>query len=291
MAVGSRPSWLFHPAIDLPVPLFTIPSADIAREGYRMVKYSPSATGIRPISFTVQALDDFCDLDRSVLEIELRLSSPSTNGLVADANAASDADNTRFVYVVNNIGHSLFKQMNLRFNGALMSEQTDTYAYKAFIETVLNYNRQEGETLLAAQGWVNQMNVPARLQAAGVNDNLPTTAGWAHNVAQPLKTASVRFQGGNFLTFFVRPHLEAFHTGRLLTLGVEMVLELFCNAPEFFMFGTKTSGTGVKHMATVANTDVKATLHLCRVSLNATVYASLQAEQKTKRKTAKYPVV
>ena len=118
--------------------LFTIPSADIAREGYRMVKYSPSATGIRPITFTVQALDDFCDLDRtcSYLEIELRLSSPSTNGLVADANAASDADDTPFLYAVNNIGHSLFKQMNLRFKGALMSEQTDTYAYKAFIETV-----------------------------------------------------------------------------------------------------------------------------------------------------------
>ena len=93
------------------------------------------------------------------------------------------------------------------------------------------------------------------------------------------------------MAFIVRPHLEAFHTGRLLTPGVEMVLELFCNAPEFFMYGTKTSGTGVKHMVTLTNTDVKATLHLCRVSLNPTVYASLQAEQKTKRKTAKYPVV
>ena len=77
--------------------LFTIPSAEIAREGYRMVENSPSATGIRPITFTVQALDDFCDLDRSYLEIELRLSSLSTNGLVADANNASDADNTQFL--------------------------------------------------------------------------------------------------------------------------------------------------------------------------------------------------
>ena len=132
--------------------LFTIPSADIGREGYWMVKYSPSTTGIRPITFTVQALEDFCDLDRSYLEIELRLNSPSANSLVADANAASDADDTRFLYAVNNIGHSLFKQMNLQFNGALMSEQTDTYAYKAFIETVLNYSREEGETLLAVQG-------------------------------------------------------------------------------------------------------------------------------------------
>ena len=77
--------------------LFTIPTADLARQGYRMVKYSPSTTGIRPITFTVQALDDFCDLGRSYLELELRLNSGSTNGLVADVNAASDVDDTRFL--------------------------------------------------------------------------------------------------------------------------------------------------------------------------------------------------
>ena len=115
----------------------------------------------------------------------------------------------------------------------MMSEQTDTYAYKGFIETVLNYGREEGETLLAVQGWVNQLNVPQRLQAIGANNDIPTTAGCSHDAAQPLKTASVRFRGGNFLTFIIRPHLEAFHTGRLLTPGVEMVLELFCNTPSF----------------------------------------------------------
>ena len=118
-----------------------------------------------------------------------------------------------------------------------------------------------------------------------------TGRGWVHDAVQPLKTASVRFRGSNTVTFIVRPHLKAFHTGRLLTPGVEMVLELFCNASEFFIFGTKTSGTGLKHMVTLTIADVKATLHLCRVSLNSTVYASLQAERKIKRKTAKYPMV
>ena len=55
-----------------------------------------------------------------------------------DKYAASDGDNTRFVYVINNLGPTLFKQMNLRFNGTLMSKQTDMYAYNAFLETVLN---------------------------------------------------------------------------------------------------------------------------------------------------------
>ena len=243
------------------------------------------------VTFTVQGMDDFVDLDRSYLEIELRLRSSSTNGLVADGAGGSDANNTRFLYAVNNIGHSLFKQMNLRFNGALMSEQTDMYAYKAFIETILNYDRHEGDTLLAPQGWVNQLNVVPRLQAAGVNDDISTTAEWLHNSAQPLKTATVKFHSGQVVSLIVHPHLEAFHTGRLLVPGLEMVLELFCNSPDFFIFGTKTSGTGVKRMITLDQTDLKVTLHLCRVSLNPTVYAALQAERKTKRKTAKYPVV
>ena len=280
-----------HPSLIMSLEMFTVPSADVSREGYRMVTYSPSATRIRPVTFTVQGVDDFVDLDRSYLEIELRLRSPSVNGLGADANAASTANDTKFLYAVNNIGHSLFKQMNLRFNGALMSEQTDTYAYKAFIETVLNYNRQEGDTLLAPQGWVNQLDVVPRLEAAGVNDDKPTTPGWVHNAAQPLKTATVKFHGGNVVTLIVHPHLEAFHTGRLLVPGVEMVLELFCNSPDFFIFGTKTSGTGVKRMITLDQTDLKVTLHLCRVSLNPTVYAALQAERKSKRRSAKYPVV
>ena len=49
--------------------------------------------------------------------------------------------------------------MNLRFNSTLMSEQTDMYPYNAFLETLLNYNQDEGETLLAPQGWVNYLNV------------------------------------------------------------------------------------------------------------------------------------
>ena len=123
--------------------MFIVPTANVTVPGYRNMKYSPSSTGITPISFSIPALDDFVDLNRSFLEVELKLNSASTNGIVADPNTASDANNTRFVYVTNNLGHTLFKHMNLRFNGTLMREQTDTYAYNAFLETLLNYNRDE----------------------------------------------------------------------------------------------------------------------------------------------------
>ena len=53
------------------------------------------------------------------------------------------------------------------------------------------------------------------------------------------------------------PHLAAMRTGRLLAPRVEIILELFCNKPEFFPFGTKTSGAGVKNKVTLGKDDMK----------------------------------
>ena len=91
------------------------------------------------------------------------------NGIVADANAASGGNNTRFVYVTSNLGHTLFKPMNVRFNDTLMSEQL------ICMEALLNCTRDEGGTLLAPQGWVNYLNVTEHLTAAGADDDICTT--------------------------------------------------------------------------------------------------------------------
>ena len=78
------------------------------------------------------------DLGRSYLEVQLRLNSASTDGIVADDNEASDSTNTRLVYV----------------QWYWMSTQMNTNTYSAFLETLLNYNQDEGEALLAPQGWL-----------------------------------------------------------------------------------------------------------------------------------------
>ena len=49
--------------------------------------------------------------------------------------------------------------MKVSFNGVLMTEQSNAYHQKAYLETLQNYNRQEGEATLGAEGWVNELNV------------------------------------------------------------------------------------------------------------------------------------
>ena len=271
--------------------LFSVPSTDYTLQGYKMVPYHKLSASITPMKFSVQALEDYVDLNRSYFVIDLRLYSSSTNGIVADGNAASDGDDTRFVYAVNNLAHTIFKQINLRFNGTLMTEQTDTYAYSAFFQTLLNYNRDDGETLLQPQGWVNFLNVIPTLAAGGVNDDISTTAGYLHNNDNLLKTLTTPFRGNAVVRLIMRPYLPAFHTGKIMVPGVEMNFELHFNSPDFYTFSTLTSGTGVKRYVTLGEQDVDITLHLCRLNLNPDVYASLEGERKLNEEVAKYPVV
>ena len=113
--------------------------------------------------------------------MELRLHSTTTNDIVPDANLASDGNNTKFIYVTNNLGHTLFKQLNLHLKAILTSAQTNTYAYQALFENLLNYNRDEEEKLLAPQGWVNYLNVEEGLAKMGNDSDIITTVGWRHN--------------------------------------------------------------------------------------------------------------
>ena len=213
--------------------IFSVPSTDYNLQGYRMVPYHKLSSSITPMKFSVQALDDYVDLNRSYLVIDLRLYSSATNGIVADANSASDGDNTKFVYAVNNLAHTIFKQINLWFNGTLMTEQTDTYAYSAFFQTLLNYHRDDGETLLQPQGWVNFLNVIPTLAATGVNDDISTTAGYLHNNDNLLKTLTTPFRGNAVVRLIMRPYLPAFHTGKVMVPVVEMNFELHFNSPDF----------------------------------------------------------
>ena len=86
----------------------------------------------------------------------------------------------------------------------------------------------------------------------------------------------------------VHPHLGAFRTGRLLVPWVEIKLELFCNTPEFFMFGTTIAA---KRLVTLKAEDLKVKLYLCHVSFNTNVYNELKEKREAHGHPARYPVV
>ena len=53
--------------------------------------------------------------------MKIRLNTTGTGGISSGEGAASDANISKYVYCVNNFGHTLFNQMNVHFNGVLMT--------------------------------------------------------------------------------------------------------------------------------------------------------------------------
>ena len=87
------------------------------------------------------------------------------------------------LWPVNNLAQTLFEQVSVRLNGTFISPQTDTYHYKAYLETLLNYNRDDGETVLKLQDWYNALDFPMPLTACNTN-----TEGDGHDAFQALSS-------------------------------------------------------------------------------------------------------
>ena len=195
--------------------LFDVPGIDYRYEAKRWIPFKPANTGRRPILFTLPSSDDYYDLNETKLEVKVRMNTTGNNGLSANETGASDVNNIKYVYCVNNFGHSLFNQMSVSFNGVLMTEQSNAYHQKAYLETSQNYNRQEGETTLATQGWVNERNVRDSLTPTNAaNDDTPNPNNW--NGKTGLKGLTSRLLGKKYHTFMIKPHIAVLRTGKYL---------------------------------------------------------------------------
>ena len=149
--------------------LFNVPPTDLSMSSYRIVPIQTYMTGINPVEFQVDPQEDYVDLSRSFFKIELALKL---------ANGDNAVEATR-LWPTNNLAHTLFKQISVRLNGTLISPQMDTYHYKAYLERMLNYNRDDGETVLKPQGWYNALDFPTEL-----TENNTNTEGEGHEAFQ-----------------------------------------------------------------------------------------------------------
>ena len=111
-----------------------------------------------------------------------------------------------------------------------------SHHYIAYLETLLNFNREKGATKLAPQGWVNQLNVIDEMGATGANSDIPTDADWKGNTEWRALTS--RLLDEHWHTFIIRPHLPPLKTGKCLVPGVQLDFELFLNPNTVYVMGT-----------------------------------------------------
>ena len=116
------------------IDLFSVPPTQQSLERGRWIDYAPLSSVENtdsPINFLVTGTDEYIDLSKTILTV--------TGKIVKDNEAVLDANQTD-VAPVNNFLHSLFKQVDVYLNGKQVTPAMGTYPYRAYIETLLNYD-------------------------------------------------------------------------------------------------------------------------------------------------------
>ena len=237
--------------------LYSVPPTDTSLlQGARWVEYSPVVPGVDPIEFTIPKGTSFIDLSKTQLFLTMQIiNSDDTNIDVGT------------VALINNPLHSIIKQFSIRLNGTLITEQSDTYAYRAYIESLLNYDKSAKETFLTSalfmKDTAGNMDEPDPAQATQAKKNMG------------LQKRSTFTFGSAIVGLLGTPFCDIFHTDRFLVPDVEIKIKLNLHSNEFALMST---------VATEKIKIIKARLKIRHV--NVTPSVALQISNTT----VKYPL-
>ena len=172
--------------------------------------------------------------------------------------------------MTNNLAHNLIKQFSIRLNGTLISPQSDTYPYNAYFQVLLNHNRDEGDTILRPQGWVNGLDRAVKLESKDVKgvSGFTLHANLTPNQEKNLNgliSETQKYTEGK-VTLFMKPYQEMFHTGKVLVPGMEIKMRLYFNDPDFYTWsvaGTKKVAKRFQQRLQCSDQSKKSAANVC----------------------------
>ena len=126
------------------VDLFSIPPTQLSLEKGRWIEYRPLSSvqnNDSAITFVIAGTDEYLDLSKTILVVEGKV-VPGTGGELSTGQAS--------IAPVNNFLHSLFRQVDVYFNGKQVTPAMGTYAYRSYLETLLNYDVSAKESQLSS---------------------------------------------------------------------------------------------------------------------------------------------
>ena len=118
------------------VDLFRVPPTQQSLERGRWIDYAPISSVQNPdsaITFLIAGTDEYIDLSKTILTV-------TGNIMKKDGTTKLDGGGQSNVAPVNNFLHSLFRQVDVYLNGKQVTPAMGTYAYRSYIETLLNYD-------------------------------------------------------------------------------------------------------------------------------------------------------
>ena len=243
--------------------LFNVPPTQTAIDSSQWVEHRPltSLSDSAPIEFVITGSgEEYVDLSETYLQVTARVLKHDGANLVTK-NADGTNGNDIAVGPVNNWLHSLFSQVDVSLNGRLITSSTNTYPFRAYIETLLTYGAGAKESHLTGSLWYKD------------------TAGHMDDVTNDNKGFTKRrkwIKNSRSVTMIGRPHVDLCFQDRLMLNGVDMKMRFVRSKNAFNLMGD----------ARVEIQDMS--LFVRKVKVHPSVQLGhIKALDKT---TAKYPV-
>ncbi|XP_025995042.2 uncharacterized protein F54H12.2-like [Solenopsis invicta] len=207
--------------------LFALPPTQTSIESAQWIYYKPvtSLADDAPIEFVIPGHgEDYLDLTHTMLSLRIRVET-GTNTATAAAAAAAAAPK---VGPVNQLLHSMFNQIDVYFNQKLVSPPNNAYAYRVYIEALLNYASPAKTSHLTSCLW-----------------DTDTPGFMDESVDSPTNQALVRraryIQGGRALDLIGHLHCDVFNQDKFLINGVEVRMRLVCSKDLFCLMETNST--------------------------------------------------
>lgn len=238
--------------------LFSTPPTQTEIENSHWIPHHPlsSITDTGPIEFNISGTgEDYLDLANTYLYIKAKITKADGSDLAADENVA----------FVNDPIDALFTQVDLSLNEKLVTQSTNTYPQRCYIEKLLGHGSDAKTSQLTAGLWFKDTAGKFDSTADGENK------GYAERKKLTAQSKPVEMIG--------KIHGDLFHQERYILNGVNIKLRLVRSKNEFVLL---SNGTGYK----VVILDACLIVRKCQLSRRVTL-AHAKALEKT---TAKYPV-
>lgn len=245
-----------HTGLDL----FSLPPTQTAVEDGQFVEHYPlsSISPSAPIEFVISgSTEDYTDLCNTFLHLRAKVTKADGTPLDADAK----------VLPINNWLHTLFSQVDVSLNDTLVSASENTYAYRAYLETLLNTSKEAKEGPLTVQLYYQD----ARLHYEDTDGNDNPGAMVRKSLAAESKE----------IDMMGRLHTDIAHQEKFILPGVDIKFRLLPSKSEFNLLADAAAGAC---RAVITH----ASLFVRKAKVNPAI--ALAHEKTLENATAKYPM-
>jgi len=208
----------------------------IKREYYRVCYPIATIQAGAPVDFSVlNGSGSFIDLQRSKIETTFKITKANGTDLVTG--------DSKLVGVVNNIGHSMWTNIEVQVNGKTVTENTNLYPVKALFCHLLNHSPDS----LATKGVTTcgyKRDTEPEVNDLKLDANSPNVG---------FRERSIPFAESKMVTMNIRPYVDIFNTNQYFPDNTTLNIRLYPSSNKFCLMsdGTefKVAIEGVKFIA------------------------------------------